>query len=275
MIRMVALKPWFNADHEGSINPGQEFESPPSRARDLIRLGLAIAAIGDGSKIKVVAEPAPATVKPVTRKRPDRRALLQLAAGGDFIRMLDLTNDLHARYCRTVGAEFITRREARPRKPARPPHWRKVDLIAEALDAGFDQVIWLDADSVIVDGSVDLFAVCRWGLGICECWDSPRVPPHLNTGVVWFNASPEVRAFVTAWNKMPPGMPWEDQGAFIELMKTRRWRSQLTILPNRYNWVETHMEAAGPVVRSFHGERDRLARMQGLLLQGTAPAVAA
>jgi hypothetical protein len=34
------------------------------------------------------------------------------------------------------------------------------------------------------------------------------------------------------------------------------------------------MESAEPVVRSFHGERERerLARMQALLLQGTASA---
>jgi hypothetical protein len=57
-------------------------------------------------------------------------------------------------------------------------------------------------------------------------------------------------------------------------MKDRRWRSLLTILPNRYNWVEDHMEAAQPVVRSFHGERDRLARMQALLSLGTEAAAA-
>jgi hypothetical protein len=239
----------------------------------LTRAGLAITAIGDGGKIKVRAEaPPPAPGKLAPRKRPERRALLQLATGGDYCRMLDLTAELHARYCAGVGAEFITRREARPRKASRPPHWRKVELIAEVLDQGVEQVVWLDADSIIVDGTVDLFAACRWGLGICECWDSPKVPRHLNTGVLWFASSPEVRAFVEAWNGMPPGMPWEDQGAYIELMKKRRWRSLLTILPNRFNCVEKHMEAAEPVVRGFHGERDRLARMQALLLRGAAEA---
>lgn len=274
MVRMVALKPWINGDEEGSVSPGTEFEARESRARELRRAGLAIPAVGDGSRIRVKADPPADGSPPPKRKRPGRRALVQLASGMDFVRMLDLTADLHARYCAAWGIEFIAHREGRPRKAARPPHWRKVDVIGQALDRGFEQVLWLDADSIIVDATVDLLSVCRWGVGICECWDSPAVHAHLNTGVVWFNAAPEVRAFVKAWDAMPVHMAWEDQGALIELMKDRRWRSLLTILPNRYNWVEDHMEAAQPVVRSFHGERDRLARMQALLSLGTEAAAA-
>jgi hypothetical protein len=272
MVRMVALKPWINGDEEGQVYPGREFDARESRARELRRAGLAIPAVGDGSRIKVKAEP-PVNGGPLPkRKRRGRRALVQLACGMDFVRMLDLTADIHARYCAAWGVEFIAHREGRPRKTTRPLHWRKVDVIGEALDQGVDQVLWLDADSIIVDATVDLFSVCRWGIGICECWDSPKEKPHLNTGVIWFNASPEVRAFVKAWNAMPPNMLWEDQGALIELMKDRRWRNLLTRLPTRFNWIEQHMEAAEPVIRSFHGERDRLARMQALLLRGTAEA---
>jgi hypothetical protein len=270
MVRMIALKPWFNRDEEGAVNPGTEFEARDSRARELRRAGLAIPAIGDGSKIKVrtdvVAEAPP------KRKRSGRKALVQLAAGPDFVRMLDLTAAIHARYCAAWGVEFVAYREARPRKARRPPHWRKVEVIGKALDDGFEQVLWLDADSVIVDGGVDLFALSRWGMALCECWDSPKEAPHLNTGVVLFNASGEVVSLVRAWNAMPSGMPWEDQGALIELMRQRRWRSLLTILPNRYNWVQEHMEASEPVIRSFHGERDRPARMEALLSQGTEAA---
>jgi hypothetical protein len=271
MVRMVALKPWFNRDEEGSVAAGTFFEARESRARELSRAGLATPAIGDGSKIRVPAD-VPAEGPPPKRKRAGRKAIVQLAAGPEYVRMLDLTADIHARYCSAWGAEFIAYREARPKKARRPPHWRKVEVIRKALDDGFEQVLWLDADSVIVDAAIDLFAVCRWGIGLCECWDSPKEPPHLNTGVVWLNACSDVLALVEAWNAMPSGMQWEDQGALIALMQKRRWRSLLTVLPNRYNWVQEHMEAADPVIRSFHGEPHRLNRMEALLLQGTEAA---
>jgi hypothetical protein len=268
MVRMIALKPWINSDEEGSVSPGTEFEARESRARELRRAGLAIPAVGDGSRIKVKADPPADGSPPPKRKRPGRRALVQLASGVEFVRMLDLTADIHARYCATWGAEFIAHRESRPRKAARPPHWRKVDVIGEALDQGFDQVLWLDADSIIVDGTANIFAACTWGLGICACHDAPTVPRHLNSGVLWFNHSSEVIAFVAAWNAMPNKMG-EDQSAYEELMTQRRWRSLLTICPNRYNCVETAMEAPNPVVRSFHGDRERTDRMSAYIAKGT------
>jgi hypothetical protein len=275
MIRMVALVPWINWDREGQVYPGMEFFAPENRARELKLSGLAIPAVGDGTRIKVMAD-APADGSPPPRPRPrpraGKRALLQLAAGADFVRMLDLTADVHARYCAAWGVEFIAQREDRPKKVVRPLHWRKVEMMGWALDRGFEQVLWLDADSIIVDASVDLFSTCTWGVGLCECWDSPTTPRHLNTGVVWLASSDEVRAFVAAWQAMPPHMKWEDQGALIELMNQRRWRNLLTILPNRFNWVEKHMESDRPVVRSFHGERDRLLRMQALLSRGVEQA---
>lgn len=274
MIRMIALVPWVNWDREGQVYRGMEFVADEARAMELKRSGLAIPAVGDGTRIKVMADaPADGTPPPRPQPRPraDRRALVQLAAGYDFVRMLDLTADLHSRYCKAWGAELIARREAKNKKPTRPPHWRKVDLITEALESGYDHILWLDADSVIVDARADLFAACSWGIGICACHDAPTVPRHLNTGVLWFNRSPEVTAFVAAWNAMPNKMG-EDQSAFEELMNERRWRSLLTICPNRYNCVETAMEAPDPVVRSFHGDKDRVNRMAAYIGRGVEAA---
>ena len=50
---LKALKPWFNADHEGHVEPGQEIDPDEDRANELIRTGLAVAVVGVGKKIEV------------------------------------------------------------------------------------------------------------------------------------------------------------------------------------------------------------------------------
>ena len=52
-----ALKPWYNPDHEGQVEPGQVFDASQYRAGELIRSGLAIATVGVDQKIKVTADP--------------------------------------------------------------------------------------------------------------------------------------------------------------------------------------------------------------------------
>jgi hypothetical protein len=55
-MRLKALKAWYNADHEGSVEPGQEFEASDYRGDELVRSGLAVAAVGVNEKIKVSAD---------------------------------------------------------------------------------------------------------------------------------------------------------------------------------------------------------------------------
>jgi len=53
-----ALRPWFNQDHEGHVEPGQTFEASEYRARELTRAGLAmIAATQEKRKIHVPSDP--------------------------------------------------------------------------------------------------------------------------------------------------------------------------------------------------------------------------
>jgi hypothetical protein len=54
---MQALKPFTNWDYEGQVQPGQKFEATPYRARELERNGLAVPAMSDTQKVRVVADP--------------------------------------------------------------------------------------------------------------------------------------------------------------------------------------------------------------------------
>ncbi len=190
------------------------------------------------------------------------RVLLQFATiDSDHQVMLNLADPMHSSYCTRHRIEWVTEyAHQTPRHPA----WSKVAMIARALDEGYRQIAWLDADCLIVDPETDILAASGYGIAVCECLESSYTPRHLNTGAVYLAASPEVRAFVDVWLAGDTDHPWQDQQVFNELMAARPWRDLLTILPNRYNCVETHMEASCPVVRAFHGDPDRVAKMTAI-----------
>jgi hypothetical protein len=53
------MSAWHNADHEGHVEPGQEFETSEYRAAELARVGLAVYAMPETAKVKVTADPPP------------------------------------------------------------------------------------------------------------------------------------------------------------------------------------------------------------------------
>jgi hypothetical protein len=140
-----------------------------------------------------------------------------------------------------------------------------VELLIEAMEQGYDRVAWVDTDCVIVDPSVDLFDASGFGVAVCECFDSPTIERHLNTGVLLAARSDATMGFLRAWNAMPTGGKWEDQSAFIELMAARPYRDLLTILPNRFNCLAVHMEAREPIIWAFHGDPQRVSKMAILI----------
>lgn len=73
-MRLQALKPWVNLDHEGRVEPGQIFEASDYRASELIRGNLAMPATVS-TKIKITADP-PQKPKQNERKHPGRSGRL-------------------------------------------------------------------------------------------------------------------------------------------------------------------------------------------------------
>lgn len=192
-----------------------------------------------------------------------RRRLIQYAVGDEHEALLRSTFALHSDYCARHGIDYFTSDKTIP--SGRPLYWRKVESLIEAFAAGYDQAAWLDTDCVIVNPEFNIFDASGFGIAVCECFDSPVIERHLNAGIVFATRSPDVLDFLNAWNAMPPGGKWEDQSGFIELMKARPYRDLLTILPNRFNCLDTHMEARDPIIRSFHGDSQRSVRVPALV----------
>jgi hypothetical protein len=64
LVLVRAVRPWMNNEHEGLVDVGQEFETSEYRAAELVRMELAIYAVSDTIKIRVVADPPPPAPDP-------------------------------------------------------------------------------------------------------------------------------------------------------------------------------------------------------------------
>jgi hypothetical protein len=193
-----------------------------------------------------------------------RRALVQYACGDEHRALLAMTRPIHAAYCDHHRIDYLATEED-VCTAARGPYWAKVDRIIEALRSGYEQVAWLDTDCVVVDASYDIFDASGFGIAVCECFDSPSIERHFNVGVLLVTDSPHVRAFLDTWYAMPTSQRWPEQEPFIELMAARPHRDLLTILPNRFNCLDIHMEARDPIIRTFHGDGDRVGKVAALV----------
>lgn len=99
---------------------------------------------------------------------------------------------------------------------SRPVSWWKVPALAAALDAGYEQVLWVDADVVIVDPSDDLDAPE-------DAWQA-LVEHHTGDGFVPNCGVWMVRPPMRAWLDRLWGMAhhthsgWWEQSAMLELL---------------------------------------------------------
>ncbi|MDB5600988.1 MAG: hypothetical protein JWN71_3032 [Xanthobacteraceae bacterium] len=185
--------------------------------------------------------------------------LIQYATGDEHTQMLDATRDIHRRYCERFGIDYYVEVDGEPDR--RSAFCRKIGLLREMLAKGYHKAVWLDSDGIIVDDSYNICDAAGFGVAACECFDSPSIHRHINTGFLLCTAHPQVNEFLKAWDEHPIIDPvWPDQTTFIALMAQRPYRDILTILPNRFNCLEQHMEAH-PVIRAFHGDPQRLARI--------------
>jgi hypothetical protein len=194
------------------------------------------------------------------------RALIQYASDDEYRAMLALTAPLHRAYCERHGIDLILNYQPPHQQPV---YCRKVELLMEHLQI-YEQVMWLDADCILVAQDYNVFDASGFGIAVCEC-RSPAIIRHLQTGVIFATRSDEVLAFLQQWYKHPMdgvlyANEWGDQAAFRELMQDDHpHRDLLTILPNRFNMLDVHMAARDPFVLAFHGVADRLAVMERAL----------
>lgn len=157
----------------------------------------------------------------------------------------------------------------------RPAGWGKLAVIRELLD-GYDEVVWVDADAVVVDGRADICAPLTRlrPLGIVfHRYDGLEIP---NLGVIALLSTRWTRDFIDSlWCAGYEDHPWMDNAPLLPLLgydlhrprasTRRRTLARARIVPLDLAWNSIPAcPAARPRIAHFPGladdERCRLLR---------------
>lgn len=139
------------------------------------------------------------------------RAIVTLAVGEAFEELLQIALPSFHQFADRHGWDLIV---ADVPNTNRPPSWLKVPALVEALGT-YQEVLWLDADTVIVDPTEDLEVSRCWQALVEHRTRDGDVP---NCGV-WYVTRP-MRTILTAmWEEgRHVNHPWWEQGALVERM---------------------------------------------------------
>lgn len=173
--------------------------------------------------------------------------------GRGFEKMIELTREHNQAYCDKHGFDFQCVVEDNLIAVDNGA-WAKIKYIKEALREGYQYIVWLDADAMIIDTSVDLREAVQYKK-ISACWH--RIPQlnHWNVGVLYIYNSPNVVDFVDKWfnSYPPPADGWFEQGVFNRLALKNN-----TVITASDRWNATIDVSMVPdaVVMGFHGQGD-------------------
>ena len=169
--------------------------------------------------------------------------------------MLELTTARHADYCARHGICYWPVLGDVQR--ARSPHWNKIALIKHALAEGFERVVWLDADTLILRHDEDIRTAINDGppLGLAQ---HPRPdldgnPTHFNSGVIIARNGARAREFFdVVWTTGPSRKhPWLEQGRVHDILKL--FPDIVQRLDDRWNSTVNVTDVPNPMIKAWHG----------------------
>jgi hypothetical protein len=164
------------------------------------------------------------------------------------MQLLELTRGHHQEYAQRHGMDYwcVVGNPAVDKRPG----WGKVPLLLSAIELGYDPVIWIDADAVIVRPDVDLSIQSLGGIGLVR---HPS-PEHWNTGVVLCRASAATEEFWRSVEQSPENnSAWMEQAAVNSLARDPRFGKLFEALDLEFNSVPGFAMATDPVIVGAHG----------------------
>ena len=175
--------------------------------------------------------------------------LLIQQATGDHQKLLDLTSGIHRKYCQDHGFDYWCIYGVPRGLDGRHTYWAKVALLLQGIAAGYEQVVWLDADTLIVTEE-DLprhTLGMTWNKGL----DKEGFYDHFNCGAIY--ATDDAEWFLQDWDSTDEkDHPWHDQHALH--IARQKWGidSPITAIDRRWNSTP-FTPSDNPAVLAWHG----------------------
>lgn len=202
-------------------------------------------------------------------------------ADGAYLRPLAIAGRTFEEYGRRHWWDVVLRFGSLA--PDRPIAWSKIRLVTELLDE-YEEVLWIDADAVIVDPGRDIRedADPEKPLSLVEhTWDDPPGRRAVNTGVMLVRRSDWSREFLSAvWaHEKYIGHTWWENTAILEMLgysipadgtppvpgPPTVWSDGVGLLPMAWNSTENASAAVAPIIRHI-GRRPTVAALEALMI---------
>lgn len=187
--------------------------------------------------------------------------IFQAAIGPEFHDMLAATWLQHSAYAQRHGFDFW----ALDGWHGGAIGWARLRVMRQAFDLGYEFVVYLDADAVIVDTAVDLRAAlpadAHLGAIYYDYRDVPGgQPDHWQIGVLYARNTSMTRAFLDTilQHEPAPYLPlpvwWQDPGSEQRVFNALapEW---MTRLDYRWNVIAGYEHGVEPVVLHLAGPR--------------------
>ncbi len=139
--------------------------------------------------------------------------------------------------------------------------WMKIPAIISALRSGFDFVLWLDIDALILRTDRDILEDVQPGIDLLVSWHGPETarldgipfPPHYNAGVYLIRRSDWSLDFFTRLLAMHGQVthPWLEQAALHMLLGYNEPLGNGPNLPNQAD--RAHVRHLDPIWNSIPG----------------------
>lgn len=195
------------------------------------------------------------------------RLIIQSHGAGDdwYVPWFALSRPIHERYAAECDADYLFFAGQKDWKVH--PAWNRLPMILDAFDAGYRKVVWLDADTLVVDSTQNIFTATDDSipLQMRRTGGFPWVTPDgeqegWNDGVLVVNNVPGARTaieWVWARRHDPPAqhhMPslWE-LNHLLDLVLAQP--DLVADLPDRWNWMrfEDASPEADAAICAWHG----------------------
>ena len=173
------------------------------------------------------------------------RAIATIGSG-PIAKLLDLSLPALNHYGDVHGYEVVV---GDGESYGRPPAWAKVPLLQRLL-ATYDTVLWIDADAIIMDSTVDVASAVPGAAFQALAGPCAGNPPYINTGVWLLRAGDRASQFLDAvWAATEfIDHAWWENAAVIDLLgfelqsvhgpvRESQWMSDTQFLPEEWNML--------------------------------------
>lgn len=195
------------------------------------------------------------------------RAIFTIAED-PYKEIFDLTSPLFKIYAEEVKADFYHISERL--EPARPSGWSKITKTLELFQMGYEIVLYLDSDILILNRLADIFSELSDEYDFGWCVDIFNEMPSPNAGVMLFRNNAATISFLNEVYSQTDltNDPWWEQIAFMRVLgyldprkgsiqkitENKKFLLREKILDNKWNSTSLDTSPFKPNFRHFAGD---------------------